>query len=72
LTVISTVDLQKQLGVEHARILDPDESIHLDGGTQRGRDLWKRFGWCVLGCLLLEKLILAWPMLKKPPRGNVR
>ena len=63
LTTISAADLQQKLGHEHVRVLTADEPIRVEGGTRRGQDLWKLFAWCVLGCLLLEKLVLAWPML---------
>lgn len=65
LTAIPTADLQQKLGHEHARVLTADEPIRVEGGTRRGQDLWKLFAWCVLGCLLMEKLVLAWPMLMK-------
>ena len=57
--------LQQRLGHEDVRVLAADEPIRIEGGTRRGQDLWKLFGWCVMGCLLLEQLILAWPMLGK-------
>ena len=65
LTTIAIADLQQKLGHEHARVLTADEPIRVEGGTRRGQDLWKLFAWCVLGCLLMEKLVLAWPMLMK-------
>lgn len=65
---IAVADLQQKLGHEHARVLTADEAIRVEGGTRRGQDLWKLCAWCVLGCLLMEKFVLAWPMLgqKKP------
>lgn len=63
LNTISVADLQQKLGHDHARVLTADEPIRVEGGTRRGQDLWKLFAWCVLSCLLLEKLVLAWPML---------
>lgn len=63
LTTISVADLQQKLGHDHVRVLTADEPIRVEGGTRRGQDLWKLFAWCVLGCLLLEQLVLAWPML---------
>ena len=65
LTAISIADLQQKLGHDDVRILAADDPIRIEGGTRRGQDLWKLFGWCVLGCLLLEKLVLASPMLGK-------
>ena len=65
LTAIPLADLQQKLGHEHVRILTAEEPIRVEGGTRRGQDLWKLFAWCVLGCLLLEKLVLAWPMLAR-------
>ena len=65
LTAISVADLQQKLGHDDVRILAADEPIRLEGGARRGQDLWKLFGWSVLGCLLLEKLVLAAPMLGK-------
>ena len=61
LNSISVGDLQQKLGHDDVRILAADEPIRLEGGARRGQDLWKLFGWCVLGCLLLEMLILASP-----------
>ena len=63
LQAVSSVDLQQALGHEHARVLSADEPIRVEGGTRRGQDLWKLLAWCVLGSLLLEKLVLAWPMI---------
>ena len=63
LSRIGIAELQQKLGHEHVRVLTADEPIRVEGGTRRGQDLWKLFAWCVLGCLLLEKLVLAWPML---------
>lgn len=65
LTTIPVADLQQKLGHEHVRVLTADEPIRVEGGTRRGQDLWKLFAWCVLGSLLLEKLVLAWPMLRQ-------
>jgi hypothetical protein len=65
LTAISVADLQQKLGHDHVRVLSADEPIRLEGGARRGQDLWKLFGWCVLGCLLIEMMVLAWPMLGK-------
>ncbi len=65
LTAIAVADLQQKLGHDDVRILAADEPIRLEGGARRGQDLWKLFGWCVLGCLLIEMMVLAWPMLGK-------
>ena len=65
LTAISVADLQQMLGHDDVRILAADEPIRLEGGARRGQDLWKLCGWCVLGCLLLEMMVLARPMLRK-------
>ena len=65
LTPIAVADLQTKLGHDHARVLTADEPIRVEGGTRRGQDLWKLFCWCVLSCLLLEQLVLAWPMFGK-------
>ena len=70
LSAISISDLQQKLGHDDVRILGADEPIRLEGGARRGQDLWKLFGWLVLGCLLLEMLVLAWPKLgQKKPQG---
>ncbi len=65
LTAMPVGDLQQKLGHDDVRVLAADEPIRLEGGARRGRDLWKLFGWWVLGCLLLEMLVLASPMLGK-------
>jgi len=65
LTPIAVADLQTKLGHDHARVLTADEPIRVEGGTRRGQDLWKLLCWCVLSCLLLEQLVLAWPMFGK-------
>jgi hypothetical protein len=63
LLTIPVADLQQKLGHEYVRVLTADEPIQVEGGTRRGQDLWKLFACCVLGSLLLEQLVLAWPML---------
>jgi hypothetical protein len=65
LATISEAELQQKLGHDNVRVLSADDPIRIEGGSRRGQDLWKLCGWCVLGCLLLEQLILAWPMLRK-------
>ncbi|MEI8019608.1 MAG: hypothetical protein WCH39_15490, partial [Schlesneria sp.] len=65
LSAISVADLQQKLGHDDVRILAADEPIRLEGGARRGQDLWKLCGWCVLGCLMLEMMVLAGPMLRK-------
>lgn len=65
LQTVAPADLQQKLGHEHARVLTADEPIRVEGGTRRGQDLWKLFACCVLACLLLEQLVLAWPMLSQ-------
>ena len=65
LTMISVADLQQKLGHDDVRVLAADDPIRIEGGARRGQDLWKLFGWCVMGSLLLEQLILAWPMMGK-------
>jgi len=65
LAATTVPDLQQRLGHEHVRVLTADEPILVEGGTRRGQDLWKLFAWSVLGCLLLEQTVLAWPMLRK-------
>lgn len=65
LTTIRAADLQQQLGHDHVRVLSADEPIRVEGGTRRGQDLWKLLAWSVLACLLLEQLVMAWPMLGK-------
>jgi hypothetical protein len=39
------------------------EAIRLEGGQVSGQNLWKTLLLAVLGCLLVEMLVLAWPML---------
>ena len=65
LALIPASDLQQKLGQDEVRILAADEPIRLEGGSRRGQDLWKLFGWSVLICLLFEMLVLASPMLGK-------
>lgn len=65
LVSLTVGDLQQKLGHDDVRVLAADEPIRIEGGARRGQDLWKLFGWCVMGCLLLEQLILAWPMVRK-------
>ena len=66
---LSPTVLQQKLDQDEIRFLAADEPIRLEGGASRGRNLWKGFGWTVLGLLLGEMLLLAWPMLKN--RGQV-
>ena len=70
LTAIPIASLQQKLSHEHVRVLTAEEPIRVEGGTRRGQDLWKLFAWCVLGCLLLEKLVLAWPMLTRKQKAD--
>jgi hypothetical protein len=65
LTTVSVPDLQQALGHDHVRVLTADEPILVEGGTRRGQDLWKLLAWSVLGCLLLEQLVLAWPLISR-------
>ena len=65
LKALSIADLQQKLGHDDVRVLAAEEPIRLEGGARRGQDLWKVLGWCVLGCLLLEMLVLASPMRGK-------
>ena len=69
LAPLSPTVLQQKLDQDEIRLLSADEPIRLEGGASRGRNLWKGFGWTVLGLLLGEMLLLAWPMLKN--RGQV-
>jgi len=69
LTPLPPAVLQQKLDQDEIRLLAADEQIRLEGGASRGRNLWKGFGWTVLGLLLGEMLLLAWPMLKN--RGQV-
>lgn len=65
LTTVPIAELQQRLGHDDVRVLAADEPIRVEGGSRRGQHLWKLFGWCVMACLLLEQLILAWPLLGK-------
>ena len=62
---MSVTDLQQKLDQDDIRVLGLNESIRIDGGNRRAHDMWKTFAWGVLGSLLLEQMILAWPMLKR-------
>lgn len=65
LTTIPVRELQQRLGPENARVLTANEPIRIEGGAHRGQDIWKPLGACVLGCLLIEQLVLAWPLMTK-------
>lgn len=65
LTRLSPTALQHELNQYDIRLLAALEPIRLEGGSSRGRNLWKGFGWTVLGCLLSEMLIVAWPVLRR-------
>ena len=58
LSVLSTTEIQSRLA-DHAVVLNDDQPIRIEGRGGAGRDLWKQFGYLLLGCLLLEMLILA-------------
>ncbi|WP_397569144.1 BatA domain-containing protein [Schlesneria sp. T3-172] len=69
LTVLPAATLMQQLDQYEIRVLTANDPIRLEGGSSRGRNLWKGFGWSVLACLLWEMFIVAGPSLKL--RGQV-
>ncbi len=64
LTAYSVQELQSRLEDQGVRVLGADEALRIDGVARSGGELWQRLGWCLLGSLLLEQLILAWPRLR--------
>ena len=72
LTSISDVDLKTRIGNDDVRLLTADEPIPHEEGIRRHQSMWKISGGFLLGCLLLEKMILAWPLLKTSLRSKIR
>lgn len=66
LTVLSITELQSRVAPQ-VTVFDADQPIRLEGSRGAGRDLWKQLGYLLLGCLLLEKVILAQPWRRPQP-----
>jgi hypothetical protein len=62
-TVLDEAALRERLSGASFRWVGRGEAIRLEGGQVSGQDLWKALLLVVLGCLLLEMTVLAWPML---------
>jgi len=61
--VLDEAGLRERLAGGSFRWVGRGEAIRLEGGQVSGQDLWKWLLVAVLGCLLLEMTVLAWPML---------
>jgi hypothetical protein len=64
LAAITAGDLEKRLGQASYRWVPPEAPISLEGAQVRGQDLWRWFMAAVVACLLVELLVLAWPLAK--------
>ena len=57
--------LKERLGDANYRWVERDEQISLEGAQIYGQNLWKWLMFLVLACLLMELLVLAWPVRAK-------
>lgn len=62
---LTAADLTDRLEGGNYRWIEPNEEISLEGAEIRGRDTWKMLILAILGCLLLEMLVLALPALRR-------
>lgn len=67
--LVDEAGLREKLSGVPFRWVGRGEAIRLDGGSVSGRELWKALLLLVLGCLLLEMTVLAWPSLGRDVRG---
>ena len=58
-------DLKQRMGDANYKWIESGEPISLEGAQIRGRDVWKLLVKLVLFGLIIEMLVLAWPMLKQ-------
>lgn len=63
LTMLTNQELRQRCGSADVRVLSIDEPLRWELTTRHGYSLWKLCGWCVLGCLLAEQILLTWPKL---------
>ena len=63
--VLDEAALKERLGDAGFRWIGRGETIRVEGVNVSGRDLWKVLLVLVLGCLLVEMAVLAWPMLAR-------
>jgi hypothetical protein len=65
LTFLSPDELRSQLAGSDVRVLAVDELPRVEGGSRRGQSLWKTLLAGMLGLLLVEMAVLAWPVWRK-------
>lgn len=65
LRLLTPWDMQQKAAGADVRVLAVDEPLHLEGGVRRGQNLWKWFAAAMLGGLLLEMVVVAWPMQRQ-------
>lgn len=63
LRTLGQKELEERMGQANYRWIAPGQSISLTAAQIQGQDLWKWGMMGVLGCLLVELAILAWPSL---------
>lgn len=63
LRVLGEKDLQERMGQAAYRWVADGQPITLTAAQVQGQDLWKWAMLAVLGCLLVELAIVAWPSL---------
>ena len=63
--VLDEASLKEQLGNASFRWIGRGETIRVEGVIVSGQGMWKILLLVVLGCLLVEMAVLAWPMLAR-------
>lgn len=61
--LLDEAGLRERLDGAPFRWIGRGEAIRLEGGQVSGQEMWKMILLGVLACLLLEMIVLAWPML---------
>jgi hypothetical protein len=63
LEFLDRASLAERMGDGSYRFISPTEEITLEGAQVRGQNLWRWILILLLGCLLVELLILGWPVV---------
>jgi hypothetical protein len=68
LVALQADGLRQRLGDSNYKWIERNESISLEGAAIRGRDSWRLLITLALICLLIEMIVLAWPVLNRTVR----
>ena len=76
LSAITEKELRERMGEANYRWIPRGQPISIEGAQVSGHDMWKWLMACVLVCLLVELLVLAWPeaalVLARPEAAKER